>query len=318
MRPRPALPRRATPCAPCWRARFGRPRARPPPSCSSTRPDGELVFQRVAHHPARRDRRPAAAHRPRASPGGSRGTARPSGWTTWPPTLGTSRASAPRRASCRGRMICVPMVSKDSCAASSRCSTRSTTRPSRRRSSALAQTLADHAAIAIENASLYRQAYVASITDDLTGLGNTRHFHRTLAEVLTRGRPVSLIVLDLDNFKAVVDRYGHLAGSRVDRADRPHDRRAGPARRRRGALRRRRVRDRPPRHGRCRGGAARGVDPQGHRGVPAPSRARTSTSRGSRRASASPRSRSTRPTARACSGRRTPPCTRPSDRARTG
>ena len=55
---------------------------------------------------------------------------------------------------------------------------------------------------------------MASITDDLTGLGNTRHFHRSLADVLTRGVPVSLIVLDLDNFKAVVDRYGHLAGSR--------------------------------------------------------------------------------------------------------
>jgi diguanylate cyclase (GGDEF)-like protein len=79
----------------------------------------------------------------------------------------------------------------------------------------LAQALADHAAIAIENASLYRQAYVASITDDLTGLGNTRHFNRSLADILARPGPVSLIVLDLDNFKAVVDRYGHLAGSRA-------------------------------------------------------------------------------------------------------
>lgn len=75
--------------------------------------------------------------------------------------------------------------------------------------------LAEHAAIAIENASLYRQAYLASITDDLTGLGNTRHFHRVLPELLARGGPLALLVLDLDHFKEVVDRYGHLVGSRV-------------------------------------------------------------------------------------------------------
>jgi diguanylate cyclase (GGDEF)-like protein len=76
-------------------------------------------------------------------------------------------------------------------------------------------TLADHAAIAIENASLYRQAYLASITDDLTGLGNTRYFNRMLSKLMESGQPLSLLVLDLDNFKAVVDTYGHLIGSRT-------------------------------------------------------------------------------------------------------
>ena len=79
----------------------------------------------------------------------------------------------------------------------------------------LAQMLADHAAIAIENASLYHQAYVASMTDDLTGLHNTRHFNRLLPELVRRGGPVALIVLDLDRFKEVVDAHGHLAGSRT-------------------------------------------------------------------------------------------------------
>ena len=79
----------------------------------------------------------------------------------------------------------------------------------------LVQTLADHAAIAIENASLYRQAQQAALTDDLTGLGNTRHFNRMLPELLGRGGPVSLLVLDLDGLKTLVDRHGHLVGSRA-------------------------------------------------------------------------------------------------------
>ena len=69
--------------------------------------------------------------------------------------------------------------------------------------------------IAIEHARLYREAEVASITDDLTGLGNTRRFNRLLPELLATGAPLSLIVLDLDNFKAVVDTHGHLVGSRT-------------------------------------------------------------------------------------------------------
>jgi diguanylate cyclase (GGDEF)-like protein len=79
----------------------------------------------------------------------------------------------------------------------------------------MVQTLADHAAIAIENASLYRAARLAALTDDLTGLSNTRHFNEMLPALVARGAPLSLIVLDLDNFKAVVDGHGHLVGSRT-------------------------------------------------------------------------------------------------------
>jgi diguanylate cyclase (GGDEF)-like protein len=111
-------------------------------------------------------------------------------------------------------MICVPMVSKGTLRGVIQILNKVDGSTFSEAELSLAQVLADHAAIAIENGSLYRQAYLASITDDLTGLGNTRHFHRSLAEAMTRGGPVSLVVLDLDHFKAVVDRYGHLAGSR--------------------------------------------------------------------------------------------------------
>ena len=77
------------------------------------------------------------------------------------------------------------------------------------------QALADASAIALENASLYRRVELASLTDDLTGLANTRHFDRALPDVVARDETVSLLMLDLDGLKAVVDRHGHLVGSRA-------------------------------------------------------------------------------------------------------
>ncbi len=79
----------------------------------------------------------------------------------------------------------------------------------------LVEALAGQAAIAIANAQLYHRVEVASITDDLTGLGNTRHFGAVLPAALAHGGPVSLLVLDLDGLKGVVDRDGHLVGSRA-------------------------------------------------------------------------------------------------------
>ncbi len=56
-------------------------------------------------------------------------------------------------------------------------------------------------------------------TDTLTGLSNRRHFTSTLEAELRRAlrheRPLSLIVLDLDRFKQVNDRFGHGMGDRV-------------------------------------------------------------------------------------------------------
>ena len=58
-----------------------------------------------------------------------------------------------------------------------------------------------------------------SITDNLTGLFNQRHFHNKLKEEVNRANrqnhPLSLILLDLDRFKEYNDTYGHLAGDKM-------------------------------------------------------------------------------------------------------
>ena len=58
-----------------------------------------------------------------------------------------------------------------------------------------------------------------SITDGLTGLYNSRHFYIRAHEEVERsnryGSPLSLILLDVDNFKKFNDTYGHLEGDRV-------------------------------------------------------------------------------------------------------
>jgi diguanylate cyclase (GGDEF)-like protein len=58
-----------------------------------------------------------------------------------------------------------------------------------------------------------------SITDSLTKLYNSRHFFRQLRQEVDRanryGQPLSLVLLDIDNFKRYNDTYGHMEGDRV-------------------------------------------------------------------------------------------------------
>jgi diguanylate cyclase (GGDEF)-like protein len=79
--------------------------------------------------------------------------------------------------------------------------------------------LALRAGPAIENARLFREARQLADLDALTGLHNRRYFHETLAREVARAhryqRNLGLIIFDLDDFKAINDQIGHLAGDAV-------------------------------------------------------------------------------------------------------
>ncbi|MBS3907888.1 MAG: GGDEF domain-containing protein, partial [Syntrophaceae bacterium] len=70
-----------------------------------------------------------------------------------------------------------------------------------------------------EKEKLEEEVRRLSITDDLTGLYNHRHFFKTLESELVRRKrqktSLSLIMFDLDNFKNYNDRFGHIEGDRV-------------------------------------------------------------------------------------------------------
>jgi diguanylate cyclase (GGDEF)-like protein len=79
--------------------------------------------------------------------------------------------------------------------------------------------LVERAAPALGNAQEFREARQLADLDALTGLHNRRYFHETLARECARAhrynRKLALIVFDLDDFKDVNDRIGHLGGDSV-------------------------------------------------------------------------------------------------------
>jgi len=81
------------------------------------------------------------------------------------------------------------------------------------------RTLLEPAAAALDSALLLQRAEALSVTDDLTRLYNSRYLNQVLRREVKRasrsGRPLSVLFLDLDGFKAINDTYGHLAGSRA-------------------------------------------------------------------------------------------------------
>jgi diguanylate cyclase (GGDEF)-like protein len=82
----------------------------------------------------------------------------------------------------------------------------------------LLRAFADQAALALEDARLFDQVRVLSITDSLTGLANRRQLDRELKREFAaaqRGRRLVAVMFDLDDFKVHNDTYGHLAGDEI-------------------------------------------------------------------------------------------------------
>lgn len=79
--------------------------------------------------------------------------------------------------------------------------------------------IAELAGLAIENARSFQRIERLTVTDDVTGLYNTRHFRQLLDNEVARSRrfrhSASLLFIDLDEFKAINDKHGHLVGTSV-------------------------------------------------------------------------------------------------------
>src|SRR5262249_7096811 len=78
---------------------------------------------------------------------------------------------------------------------------------------------ANQAVTAIEIARSYTDVREQSVRDGLTGTYNHRHFQESLQKEIgraeRRARPLSVLMLDIDDFKAVNDRYGHPVGDAI-------------------------------------------------------------------------------------------------------
>ncbi len=79
--------------------------------------------------------------------------------------------------------------------------------------------LAGQASVSVENVNLHELVSRQAVTDELTGLSNNRRFRELFDREAERarrfGHDLSLVVLDIDDFKQVNDTYGHLQGDQV-------------------------------------------------------------------------------------------------------
>lgn len=116
-------------------------------------------------------------------------------------------------------VMCIPIINKKKTIGVLEIINKKNRTPFTKKDKELMLKLIDQAAIAIERSDLYQRMANLAVTDDLTKLFNLRYLYRALNSEVKRSKRYnsrfSVIFLDLDSFKLVNDRHGHLAGSKT-------------------------------------------------------------------------------------------------------
>ena len=112
-------------------------------------------------------------------------------------------------------LICVPLIAKGECIGIINITNKKNGKLFNKKDLEFVEALANQAAIAVDNAQLYELA----TKDGLTKLYIHRHFYFLLESEIKRvqryNHVLSLVIMDIDNFKHVNDTYGHLVGDMV-------------------------------------------------------------------------------------------------------
>jgi diguanylate cyclase (GGDEF)-like protein len=115
-------------------------------------------------------------------------------------------------------VVCLPLITKDEAIGSLNIASRHANVYSQEQINLL-ERLASQISTSVANAQLYARAEQRARIDELTGLFNRRHFDESIRREVERhsrhGSILSLVLLDLDNFKSYNDLAGHLVGDKL-------------------------------------------------------------------------------------------------------